>query len=62
MNLTWEVEDFENEVDAGSEVVASDEEMLEANRAFTVYYCELQTWGAHRCKSKVLEDTEERDG
>lgn len=25
-------------------------------RQFIVYYCELQQWGAHRCKSKIKED------
>lgn len=63
VNLTWEVEDFENEVDGGSqEEVLSEEDILEPNRSFTVYYCELQTWGAHRCKSKILEDRESREG
>ncbi|XP_063702790.1 uncharacterized protein LOC134832629 [Culicoides brevitarsis] len=67
VNLTWEVEDFENEVDGGSAeeipLSAEDEDQIPSNnRSFTVYYCELQTWGAHRCKSKVLEDTEEREG
>lgn len=63
VNLTWEIEEFENEVDGGSqEEITLDDEMSDDTRSFTVYYCELQTWGAHRCKSKVLEDREPREG
>lgn len=50
VNLTWEVEDFENEVSEKGE------EADHVPRQFIVYYCELQQWGAHRCKSKVKED------
>lgn len=32
---------------------------LPADAAFTVFYCELQTWGAHRCKSKVVASNED---
>lgn len=55
VNLTWDVESFENEVSNSEE--QSDENDF-SSKAYTVYYCELQTWGAHRCKSKVLEDTD----
>lgn len=50
VNLTWGIED----TDATTEnnITVSD------GRSFTVYYCELQTWGAHRCKSKIVEDNE----
>lgn len=30
-------------------------------RVFSVFYCELQSWGPHRCKSKTLEDDNEVD-
>lgn len=53
VNLTWEVEDFENEVQESAEAVP--------NHDFIVYYCELQTWGAHRCKSKTLADDNPSD-
>lgn len=46
VNLTWGVEDLP----------ADDEDILP--RSFVVYFCELQSWGPHRCKSKTLEDNE----
>ena len=41
INLTWEVETLKNETEKSA-------------RGFTVFYCEMQTWGPQRCKSKVL--------
>lgn len=29
---------------------------MRKHKTFNVFYCELQTWGPHRCKSKTLED------
>lgn len=43
VNLTWTVDARESSA-AG------------AAPAFTVYYCEMQPWGAHRCKSKAVAD------
>lgn len=48
VNLTWEIEE-----------VAHQEPTISAQTpAFTVFYCEMQAWGAHRCKSKILQDNE----
>lgn len=30
-------------------------------KTFTVFYCELQTWGPHRCKSKIVTEDNEID-
>lgn len=46
VNLTWTVDDV---VDAGG-----DGDDATQPTAFTVYYCEMQSWGAHRCKSQAV--------
>lgn len=51
VNLTWETEDktVENQV----------QPLTQLKRSFIVHYCELQSWGdLHRCKSKVVDDSE----
>lgn len=51
VNLTWVVEN----------VPIDDDEPEQQTRIFSVFYCELQSWGPHRCKSKTLEDNEVDD-
>ncbi|KAG4074867.1 hypothetical protein HA402_009292 [Bradysia odoriphaga] len=43
--LTWFVENDENATD-----------ILPRSNGFSIHYCELQTWGSHRCKTKMLKD------
>ncbi|XP_058826346.1 uncharacterized protein LOC131686163 isoform X2 [Topomyia yanbarensis] len=31
-------------------------------RSFSVHYCELQNWGPHRCRSKILTDNSDDSG
>lgn len=45
VNLTWTVDDATGDTAATSHAPAP---------AFTVYYCEMQSWGAHRCKSQAV--------
>lgn len=45
VNLTWTVDDATVAAEATSNAPAP---------AFTVYYCEMQSWGAHRCKSQAV--------
>lgn len=44
VNLTWEIDEAINTSDKKDK------------RNFVVYYCEIQTWGPNRCKSKTLKD------
>lgn len=57
VNLTWTV-------DEPAVAAAADEDA--AAPTFTVYYCEMQSWGAHRCKSQAVTsgptDSNEVDG
>lgn len=46
VNLTWLVENDANKTESSK------------TDGFFIYYCELQTWGSHRCKSKTLKDNE----
>lgn len=50
VKLTWVVEDVPL---AEGEKKSEDDE-----RIFSVFYCELQSWGPHRCKSKTLKENE----
>lgn len=47
VNLTWAVDES-----------TAHEKDAQKKKMFTVFYCELQTWGPHRCKSKILEENE----
>lgn len=68
MNLTWEIEpvDAANEDDedddqsggAGGE--GGDDNKPLPTPAFQVYYCEMQSWGPQRCKSKVLNQHQQQ--
>lgn len=46
VNLTWIVENDVNATDTYK------------TNGFFVHYCEIQTYGSHRCKSKLLKDNE----
>lgn len=69
MNLTWEIEEVQLErdeqqqwrrEDVGERVAGGATSLpLSFEHAFVVYYCEMQSWGPQRCKSKVLKDTAE---
>lgn len=60
MNLTWEIEELQLDRDVGELVdgAAPPPIPLSLQHAFVVYYCELQSWGPQRCKSKVLKENE----
>lgn len=53
VNLTWEVEfvpatsSSNNDTDASSSLPPKN---------FQIFYCEMQSFGPHRCRSKVIED------
>ncbi|XP_037903073.1 uncharacterized protein LOC119646633 [Hermetia illucens] len=50
VNLTWEVEARNS----------NDTESIENElpQTFTIFYCELQSFGPHRCRSKVVDNNE----
>uniref|UniRef100_A0A182JAS5 Uncharacterized protein n=1 Tax=Anopheles atroparvus TaxID=41427 RepID=A0A182JAS5_ANOAO len=52
INLTWEVESVPSK---GRSVQLSPAE-ARTPRSFSVFYCELQNWGPHRCRSKIVTD------
>ncbi|XP_062705176.1 uncharacterized protein LOC109429890 [Aedes albopictus] len=68
VNLTWEVEPSRASGGNGGE---RDEQRRQhkaarggrrQQRSFNVYYCEMQNWGPHRCRSKTLTDDSEDSG
>lgn len=56
VNLTWEIEpvDDDQQQDDGG---AAQQPL--PTPAFQVYYCEMQSWGPQRCKSKVLSQQQQ---
>uniref|UniRef100_A0A182W9U7 ZP domain-containing protein n=1 Tax=Anopheles minimus TaxID=112268 RepID=A0A182W9U7_9DIPT len=69
VNLTWEVESVHGDEDddgrpAGykgrsvklSSSTSSTAPSSRGPRSFSVFYCELQNWGPHRCRSKIVTD------
>uniref|UniRef100_A0A182QXM5 ZP domain-containing protein n=1 Tax=Anopheles farauti TaxID=69004 RepID=A0A182QXM5_9DIPT len=66
VNLTWEVESVQEEekgrkgsapsVRGRSAKLSSPSSDLRGARSFNVFYCELQNWGPHRCRSKTVTD------
>ncbi|XP_055917677.1 uncharacterized protein LOC129949953 [Eupeodes corollae] len=48
VNLTWEVEFVP--------ATANDTDALPPPKTFQIFYCEMQSFGPHRCRSKVIED------
>lgn len=68
VNLTWEVESVHGTDDAAdgrrpagykgrsAKLTSSPAGVVRAPRSFNVFYCELQNWGPHRCRSKIVKD------
>ncbi|XP_061401108.1 uncharacterized protein LOC133336848 [Musca vetustissima] len=53
VNLTWEVE-F---VPSPNDIVTNSSDEIEPPVAFQLFFCELQSFGPHRCRSKVVNAT-----
>ena len=49
VNLTWEIEDVANEIGNEDALIKS----------FVVFYCEMRSWGLHKCKSQTLPPLDE---
>ncbi|XP_053677506.1 uncharacterized protein LOC128727601 [Anopheles nili] len=62
VNLTWEVESVHQDdgeqfaLNKGRSAKLSAIVDARDRRAFKVFYCELQNWGPHRCRSKLVTD------
>ncbi|KFB39756.1 hypothetical protein ZHAS_00007450 [Anopheles sinensis] len=56
INLTWEVESVPTADDRPSKGRAVHLGSERRARSFSVVYCELQNWGPHRCRSKIVTD------
>uniref|UniRef100_A0A1S4GWI0 Uncharacterized protein n=1 Tax=Anopheles gambiae TaxID=7165 RepID=A0A1S4GWI0_ANOGA len=68
VNLTWEVESVHGTDGAAdgrrpagykgrsAKLTSSPTGVARAPRSFNVFYCELQNWGPHRCRSKIVKD------
>uniref|UniRef100_A0A182SJ25 ZP domain-containing protein n=1 Tax=Anopheles maculatus TaxID=74869 RepID=A0A182SJ25_9DIPT len=69
VNLTWEVESVQGEDGEERPAVGYKGRMgklagssapltstTRGPRSFNVFYCELQNWGPHRCRSKIVTD------
>lgn len=64
VNITWAIDDPTTILDSDySESEADQEATTEHSESpqFTVFYCEMQSWGAHRCKSQTVEESNEVD-
>ncbi|XP_055545909.1 uncharacterized protein LOC129730536 [Wyeomyia smithii] len=59
VNLTWEVEAWNSDEE---EDIHHGHYGGRQGRSFNVYYCELQNWGPHRCRSKILTDNSDDSG
>ncbi|XP_067623633.1 uncharacterized protein [Eurosta solidaginis] len=65
VNLTWEVE-FVPSVDITTTTTATDIDAItnssaevEPPKAFQIFFCELQSFGPHRCRSKLVNQTQQ---
>ncbi|XP_050076787.1 uncharacterized protein LOC126563961 isoform X1 [Anopheles maculipalpis] len=63
VNLTWEVESVHGEEERPvgykgrmGKHATSPMSTVRGPRSFNVFYCELQNWGPHRCRSKIVTD------
>ncbi|XP_055638703.1 uncharacterized protein LOC129776840 [Toxorhynchites rutilus septentrionalis] len=54
VNLTWEVGALDDGDERHEPTQGADQGRR--GRSFNVFYCELQNWGPHRCRSKILTD------
>uniref|UniRef100_A0A1B0A498 ZP domain-containing protein n=1 Tax=Glossina pallidipes TaxID=7398 RepID=A0A1B0A498_GLOPL len=53
VNLTWEVEFVTSPSNQAADAVNE----VELPKVFQIYFCELQTFGPHRCRSKSIDET-----
>ncbi|XP_075153627.1 uncharacterized protein LOC142227144 [Haematobia irritans] len=53
VNLTWEVE-F---VPSPQDIITNSSNEIEPPAAFQLFFCELQSFGPHRCRSKIVNGT-----
>uniref|UniRef100_A0A1I8NMP2 ZP domain-containing protein n=1 Tax=Stomoxys calcitrans TaxID=35570 RepID=A0A1I8NMP2_STOCA len=53
VNLTWEVE-F---VPSSQDIITNSSQEIEPPAAFQLFFCELQSFGPHRCRSKIVNGT-----
>ncbi|XP_011178563.2 uncharacterized protein LOC105209699 [Zeugodacus cucurbitae] len=64
VNLTWEVE-FVPSVDSTSstttdiDAITNSSAEVEPPKAFQIFFCELQSFGPHRCRSKLVNETQQ---
>uniref|UniRef100_A0A182RBR8 ZP domain-containing protein n=1 Tax=Anopheles funestus TaxID=62324 RepID=A0A182RBR8_ANOFN len=62
VNLTWEVESVHGDEDDDGRPAGYKGRSVKLSstsrgpRSFNVFYCELQNWGPHRCRSKIVTD------
>ncbi|KAL9708041.1 hypothetical protein quinque_011559 [Culex quinquefasciatus] len=62
VNLTWEVEPLDSSSAERDDEDPTTGATHRRGRSFNVYYCEMQNWGPHRCRSKTLTDDSEDSG
>ncbi|KAL9929014.1 uncharacterized protein ACN427_009111 isoform 2-T2 [Glossina fuscipes fuscipes] len=55
VNLTWEVEFVTTPSNQAADAVNE----VELPKVFQIYFCELQTFGPHRCRSKSIDETKQ---
>ncbi|XP_012159110.1 uncharacterized protein LOC101462820 [Ceratitis capitata] len=67
VNLTWEVE-FVPSTDDGTaptattsvvDAITNSSAEVEPPKAFQIFFCELQSFGPHRCRSKLVNQTQQ---
>ncbi|XP_014094666.2 uncharacterized protein [Bactrocera oleae] len=63
VNLTWEVE-FVPSADSSTpttdnDAITNSSAEVEPPKAFQIFFCELQSFGPHRCRSKLVNETQQ---
>lgn len=63
VNITWAIDDPIAAPATNADDNYTDEDTADVRELpqFSVFYCEMQSWGAHRCKSQLVEDSNEVD-
>uniref|UniRef100_A0A0K8U6F0 ZP domain-containing protein n=1 Tax=Bactrocera latifrons TaxID=174628 RepID=A0A0K8U6F0_BACLA len=56
VNLTWEVEFVPS---ADIDAITNSSAEVEPPKAFQIFFCELQSFGPHRCRSKLVNETQQ---
>ncbi|XP_036329659.1 uncharacterized protein LOC118741792, partial [Rhagoletis pomonella] len=64
VNLTWEVEFVPSYSDLLSQAtdidaITNSSAEVEPPKAFQIFFCELQSFGPHRCRSKLVNETQQ---